>query len=283
MDDRTKNILRRNAAWVDAQKEALLAAQAGIASELSRICRADGRSADPAEAFGSVFPDGLCSASFARFCREYAKGQTEPAMLASLLPESAVEEDEPDNALTAYMRNPYSDRAFSVFSDKVTRLSAQYHPSFAAVCEEVYYGRCNYCILPFQTPEDGMLSSFFRMAEKHDLKISAACDIGIKDENTSIRFALLRRGLSLDIQQQCFFQATVILPPDIPPGKFLAACEETGASIERITTFPLSYTNEIASFSICFRISPTCFAPLLLFLRSVLENYSPDGIYALLQ
>lgn len=220
----------------------------------------------------------LCSAEFASLCRAACEGETDLRILSALLPEEYGEEP-PLDTRTAYLRNAYTDRAFAVFSRHIERLSAQYQPSFTAGCEEVYYGRCSYCILPIRNSEDGMLTSFTRMMTKYDLKIARICDVVSQDGESTIRYALLRRGLELSVPRDGLLQITAVLPSDVHCGQFLAACEKTGASVESLTTLPLRYTNEITSLSICFRIGKNSTLPLLCFLTQALESCTVDGIY----
>lgn len=271
------SVLARNMRAVLPYREALSELTDGQLAELARVCRAEIR--DPADAFRQTFRLPLCSTEFARLCRMTADSG---AGLIRLLPEQTPSE-KPSNRRTAYLRNAYSDRAFAAFSGDIDRLSAQYLPSFSAACEEVYYDRCSYCILPLQSSEDGLLASFSRMIAKYDLKIARICDVVLQDGESTMRYALLKRGLELNIPDDGFFQATFVLPKDASCGAFLAACEETGAAVDRITTTPLHYTNDISALTVCFRIGRESTAPLLLFLRSVLESYTPDGLFSLIR
>lgn len=270
------SILRRNMEAVAREEEACAALHDGTLAELALLCRGG---LDAAQAFRAVSDAPFCSAEFARLCRRLCGGVTDPAVLVSMLPEHSAD-DTPTDTRTAYLRNAYTDRAFAAFARQIDRLSAQYQPSFSAGCEEVYYGRCSYCILPIRNSEDGTLTSFSRMIAKYDLKIARVCDVTTQDGDSTMRYALLRRGLDLRVPAEGILQITLVLPEGISLGRFLLACEATGAAVDCVTTIPLRYTSEIASLNICFRINRENTAPLLCFLTHVLESCTPDGIYS---
>lgn len=270
-------ILRENMETVSEYRAAADALAAGTEAELARLCR---ETDSPSEGFTAVFGTQLCSVAFARLCRRVLGGITDTAILARLLGcENAAEEMPPDTR-TAYLRNAYTDRAFAAFSDGIERLSAHYQSSFSAGCEEVYYGRCSYCILPIRSTEDGTLTSFTRMIAKYDLKISRVCDIPTQDGDAAMRYALLRRGLDLRVPESGILQTSAVLPQGISVGTFLLAAEATGAAVEDITAVPLRYSDTLTALNICFRIDRMSAAPLCCFLGTVLDSCTPDGIYA---
>ncbi len=249
----------------------------GLITELLTAAR---ETSSPASAFRTVFGDDLCTADYAYFCTALLEQQDSPALVQELLPDfTAIGAKYPEGH-TAYLSNVYSDRAFDLFSRSTPRLSAYHHPSFTAACEEVYYDRSQYCILPLYNSEDGALTSFIRLMTKYELKIHRVCDISSPDNDTTVRFALLRRGIVPKIPTDGFLEIRLVLPEGMRIGTFFAACEATGTQIARIRTVPTSYNNDVTSLFVTFRISPANGAPLLLFLRSVLYSYSVEGIYS---
>ena len=266
------SVLRRNLGELAQGAGELTVLTDGQLAELARLTSPENAARD----FRAVCGEALVSVPFARLCRILLSGSADAA---PLLPES-VSTEPPANTRTAYLRNAYADRAFAAFSRGIERLSAQYASSFSAACEEVYYDRCCYCILPLESSEDGLLSSFSRMIGKYDLKIARVTDVPMQNGDTVMRYALLKRGMETVIPERGYLQATFVLPHEIPCGAFLAACEESGASVTRVTTVPLPYTSAPASFTVCFRTERRSAAPLLLFLREALESYTPDGLFA---
>jgi len=271
-------VLRENMESITTQRTLYDALLFGTEAELARLCRTGDALAD---VFTAVCGAPLCSPEFARFCRRVLGGITDPAVLRQMLPPEAAAEERTPDTRTAYLRSAYTDRAFAAFSRGIERLSAQYQASFSAGCEEVYYGRCSYCILPIRSTEDGTLTSFTRMIAKYDLKISRVCDVATQNGESTMRYALLRRGLDLRVPEHGILQAALVLPDGVSVGQFLHAAEATGAAAEDITTVPLRYSDTLTSLNICFRIDPMSAAPLLCFLSAVPGSCTPDGIYAL--
>ena len=70
----------------------------------------------------------------------------------------------------AYLRNAYADRAFRRFCEQLGELSVVYCTDFESVCEEVYYGRADMCILPLDSSRDAKLIGFVRLVDKYELK-----------------------------------------------------------------------------------------------------------------
>ena len=275
MNTDARRILRRNLEELRRVRRDSDALREGTLAETAAFCAGD----DPVQAFRDIYGEPLCCEEFARYCRMTAGGITSAEQLAQYLPDPASAEDIPSDTRTAYLRSAYTDRAFSSFAGEIHRLSAQYQSSFQASCEEVYYGRCSYCILPIRNSEDGVLTSFTRMITKYDLKIARVCDVATQDGDSTMRYALLRRGLDLHAPQDGFLQTTLLLPAEISVGTFLRAAEETGASAEDITTLPLRYSSDRLSLSITFRINRESTAALLMFLSAAAESCTLDGIY----
>lgn len=276
MQNDTISVLADNAAEIRQTAASLRVLTDTQIAELARAAR---KEAEPIAAFRRVFGEKLCTVEFARFCRTLFENQTESATLASLLPEFTPLGEPYADGTAAYLPNVYSDTAFERFSAALPSLAPDPQPSFNAACEEVYYDRARYCILPLQNSQDGVLSSFSRLITKYELKIYRICDVTAEDEDAVIRFALLRRGIVPRIGTAGYFEVGCVLPTDVTVAAFLSACEALGARAARIRTVPLSFTNERSSLHVTFRLTGECAAPLLMFLRSVLETYTTDGIY----
>ena len=277
----TTNILRKNA--VDTQKatDALEELRYGILYDLSKLLATD-PDASPASLYADVISRDLCTKDFAQFCRQCTRNAFDSNTLADLLPEMARANAESGPFTVAYLKNTYSDNAFSVFAGQLNNAEAHPGTSFQSVCEEVYYGRCGACILPFYTSEDGTLISFLRMIAKHDLKIAMTCDVNVQNEDNILRFALLQHTLSLPQSQTVHIQINAILPGELSIGTFLATCEHTGASVTDLVTLPLTYTSDFPSYTIRYRTDRSDLPSLLLFLHSVLDSYALEGIFTML-
>lgn len=129
------------------------------------------------------------SALIAHFCRAVC---TYCAERGIELPLSRFFEAEDDGgARVAYVKNAISDEAYRAFSGVLENASVTYLPSFSAACEEVYYGRVPYCILPYENSEEGVLSGFMRLMHKYELYPHYVCSC--RGENGTTGMALLGR------------------------------------------------------------------------------------------
>ena len=94
-----------------------------------------------------------------------------------------------------YQRNSYTDQAYQQFSSLLSEARASYTHSFSSVCEEVYNGFSEYCILPVENSAEGRLSSFARLIARYELKLAATCDVRVGEDKVT-RFALLRKSIT---------------------------------------------------------------------------------------
>ena len=96
----------------------------------------------------------------------------------------------------SYQRNRYTDEAYEQFAALLPEPRASYAHSFRSVCEDVYNGLCEYCILPLENSAEGRLTSFSRLIAEYEMKIAAVCDVRVGEDRVT-RFALLRRTVTL--------------------------------------------------------------------------------------
>ncbi len=95
----------------------------------------------------------------------------------------------------AYQHNIYTDEAFLHFSRVLPTAKAVYSDSFTAVCDRVFNGLCEYCILPLETSQDGKLVRFYHLIQRYELKIVLTCSVTTSDNRSTTVFGLCRRGL----------------------------------------------------------------------------------------
>lgn len=276
MCDDLLSVLAENVSELRKTADALAALTNVQIHELSAAAK---EHTDPTVLFRAVFGEALVTPEYALFCRRLLGGRTDKALITALLPEFTPLGDAYADGEAAYPPNPVSNAAFQRFAERMPALRAQNQPSFSAACEEVYHGRCRYCILPLQNTQDGVLASFSHLIAKYELKILRVCDIAADDGESVIRFALLRRGVVPHVPDEGFFEIGVVLPEQISIGAFLRAADALGARIEHLRTVPLTFASGHTSLSVAFRITRECMAPLMLFLRTALDGYTPEGIY----
>ena len=254
----------------------------GLIREITRLFLSQNAHTDPATWYKSAMSDNLCTPEFAQYCLDVCQ-EAHPFSPEDFLPESVRIGDPPALCRVSYQKNNYSDRAFSRFFGELDDAEAVFLPTTASVCEDVYYGRCTHCILPIYSSQDGILTTFTKMIEKYDLTIHAVCNVTISDNDSFMRFALLRHEPALPSTDPCYVQFNVVLPQSITIGRLLHACETFDSYVSEIISYPLAYTTEGISYTIRLRVPLDNLTALMMFLRSILDNYSLEGVFTMIQ
>ena len=186
----------------------------------------------------------------------------------------------------AYFQNAYADAAFRIFSGVLDTPSVVYMPDFTAVCEEVYYGRADMCMLPLDSSRDAKLISFYRLIDKYELSPVYSCDVTSPDGGITTRYALLRRTIGLPEPEQlekansCFFEFTLVPDESNALCDVLWAARECGLSLYKVDSIPLTWSDSEFACDVILRVNSrqglTAFA---LFLALAVPQYEPLGIY----
>ncbi len=190
----------------------------------------------------------------------------------------------PPNAYNriVYQRSSYADSAYLKFAPLLTVSRASYAHSFPSACEDVYNGLCEFCILPLENSAEGLLSTFFRLIERYDLKIAATCDISGADHSRTSRFALLRRNLTpvLDPKQkELYFSFCVDAGGRPTVSELLLAAELYQIEIYRMDSFSKREGKEIPSVRLTLRTDAERLYAYLLYLAMEMPHCNPIGFY----
>lgn len=121
------------------------------------------------------------------------------------------------------------------------------------------------------------------MISKYDLMIHTVCDVSMPDNDSVMRFALLSHSLALPTTDPCYVQFSTVFPSSIGVGRLLNACEILEARVTEMITYPLAYTIDDISHTIRLRVPLDNLRALLMFLHSVLDTCSFEGIFTIIQ
>lgn len=196
----------------------------------------------------------------------------------------------------AYQHNIYADEAFLHFSRVLPTAKAVYSDSFTAVCDRVFNGLCEYCILPLETTQDGKLVRFYHLIQRYELKIVLTCSVTTSDNRSTTVFGLCRRGLlwpRLLLPNKKFsFEFLFWQEPDHASlGEVLTAAAACSLSLVRTDCLPRSDEEILIGagypFALHFEIpadhDPSAhtgdFLAFLLYLSVHSPSYLPLGIY----
>lgn len=197
-----------------------------------------------------------------------------------------------------YQHNIYTDEAFLHFSRALPTAKACYADSFTGVCEQVFDGQCEYCILPLENTQDGKLVRFYGLIEKYELKIALTCTVTTSDNRHSTVFGLCRRGITwpqllVHDRSVCFeFLFWQESSEHLTLAKLLSAAECASLSLLRADCLPRSDDEIVMGagypFDLCFELSPQKaggfsserdFLAFLTFLSIHSPTHLPLGIY----
>ena len=182
----------------------------------------------------------------------------------------------------AYVKNLQTDSAYLAFSQGIDAPKAVYFHSFTDVCEEVYNGICEFCILPIENSDEGRLNSFYTLIDKYDLHICSVSDIPSGRKGNITRFALIRKNS--DIDMTIINKNDGCLEISVAAGRFptladlLDAAAFCGMSPSRINSYPNGQNGEYTT-SILFPLSNADVRTFLLFLSFDFPHCNVIGIY----
>lgn len=117
---------------------------------------------------------GIPSVAWVSFLQKVSRRLQQNGGLHICLPPSLLPEAPMQGAAgrIAYVRNPLSETAYGRFLSFLPEAAGNAFDHFQDICEEVYNGICEYCLLPVSNSSEGRLSRFCGMILKYDLKMS---------------------------------------------------------------------------------------------------------------
>ena len=221
-------------------------------------------------------------------CKEICKKRAEKGKeitIYDFFPDSGI----PLNERIAYVRNPLSDEAYSIFSEYLENPMVLYPHNFAGACEEVYYGRCGYCILPYENNDEGVLSGFKKLIIKYELTPVMMCQVvsGI-DETNVTRFVLLSKTphkilKDEDKDAHLMLRITVDNPEANEMANITTIANIFGLVYNKTENYPSALYDGQYSETLVFEIANGDIIPFLLYLNLEVPSGTIDGIYVLIE
>ncbi|MBQ8408716.1 MAG: hypothetical protein IJY39_07610 [Clostridia bacterium] len=197
--------------------------------------------------------------------------------------ETAVSEEASERI--AYLKNSYNDAAYMQFASLFNSPRAAYYGSVADVCESVYNGSCEYCILPVETSADGKLLSFYELILKYGFKITAVYDL--QSEGGYTRYALLGKkfafhnpGLRSKARNR-YFEFVVTENENTSLEELLCAASFCSLKLRRIDTLNVHKEKSFGNAYICpvFRADGSDLQTFFAYLVIDCPEFIPIGLY----
>jgi prephenate dehydratase len=243
---------------------------------------ADAATQSPASGcYGKLFSrsDRITLCSF--ICENLGRRPAPPSILELLGCDGTEGENEAPNRIS-YVHNYYSDEAYGTFAQALENPTVMYSPDFASVCEDVYYGRAKYCILPVESSTDGVLSRFRTLIGKYELNIALSCDVQTQGDDIYTRFALLRRGIvSLPVSdgERVFEFSATFDDGGASLGDVLDAADAYGLKLRHISPLPASYSGRSGMYDLAFSFADSGLPEFVVFLSLEVPQFEALGIY----
>ncbi len=177
----------------------------------------------------------------------------------------------------ACFSNRAADEAYEEFAKHIPRSDQVICESIAAVCEEVYDGRCELCLLPIYTSADGLMQNVYRHTVRFGLAPIMSIDMQ-SDGDYFVRYFLFaanpckRKGADT--------VSLTVVPDDEAEIAFLpAALASYGASLEDMHSLSHSLYEERCAFRFDFKMKDADMMKILLFLQINFPRFEINGIY----
>lgn len=190
----------------------------------------------------------------------------------------------------ACFENIISEKAFAFFSEIIDDPKVMYLPSYREICEAVYNGICEYCIIPLYGAEGERLHGFYSLIHRYELKIYATGIIDVGSGNNTI-FALMKKSLPVSVNEKLplgnggnkaesnigLNRLEIMVPGEAVNSfvEILRASEFSGLKVLRVDT---SAGTE-SSISVQFDISNAEILPFLIYLTAYFHGITVTGLY----
>ncbi len=184
-----------------------------------------------------------------------------------------------------YQKSSYTDSAYLRFASLLKGCRAAYAQNVTSVCQDVYNGISEYCILPIENSAEGLLNSFAALIARYELKIVSVCDISSADGSKTTRFALLRKRLSpllIEKGQPHFLEISVALQDAPSVSDLLSAAQLCGLQVERVHTVAAQESENTHILHAVFTATQEQTAVFLLYLSMEAPQFVPIGLYQLI-
>lgn len=171
--------------------------------------------------------------------------------------------------------------AFSRFAKKDSQLTASFVSSFTEACEDTAAGLSDYCILPIENTNEGLLSGVYSLIDRYELFITGVCEV--ETESVSTKFALLCRqpyGIIDNIKMQSL-TLRVSGGYGFVMSKLYIGADLLAVEMKSAMSVPLGYTDGYAHLCTFVGSSERLFA-FLLYLGVMRIGHTIVGAYEII-
>ncbi len=212
--------------------------------------------------------DGLSIRGFAEVCADVAKERK--------FAYGDIDTEPISSARIACFKTAPSQSAYRAFARELAMASESVYDDYSSICEAVFTGAADFCILPVWGSDDGVLLPFLRLARKYELHAVLSCDIQPSDDDRQTRFCLF--GSKIKNRRGSDTVDLFVSTADENIHRLLSGIDQIGGSCQKLTALPHAmFPDENLFCSV--RIGRENIDALLLFLRLFAQSVSVCGIY----
>lgn len=215
---------------------------------------------------------------FAIFCREIFDVYNANRLKKAYLSANKPLQTRRISGRVSCVKSFYEDAAFNEFSKYMDSYSPVYCSDFQSTCEDVYYDRSDFCILPLETSSTGLLWSFRKLIKKFELRIFAACGIESDEDETQI-FSLVGNP-PLTVQGN-YMEISVPAESDNDLYGLFSSLEVLEAGIRRVSALPSTYRNDKYDYHICLNVSNCNTEVVKYYLDAIYPKHVLYGLYSI--
>ena len=179
-----------------------------------------------------------------------------------------------------YVKNPYADEAYDVFSQDFSDPRVWYCKDFKEGLSMVSKGEVGYCLLPLED-SGSRIQSVQELIFKGDFKISAVTPVFGFDGNADMKYCLVSKDYFYpDFSDEDDKYLELRISKEAPLTHLLTVAEYFGYDIYRINSVNLrSQEGDNSCYSVMFRDMGTGFLPILIYILLFTDECTPLGIY----
>ncbi len=180
----------------------------------------------------------------------------------------------------AYFPGAAAHEAYRIFSGTMDA-AVTYPGDFTAVCEEVYDGLCDYCILPIANDSEGTLHRLRAMIDRYDLRIVMTCLVQSGDGESE--FALLTREILAPMNGEACLSLSAALNSASDAAGIMDAASANSLEILMAERMPGSSEDGTPVWDFRFLGDIRDFGGLLCYMSLEYPRYTPLGVFKALK
>lgn len=182
-----------------------------------------------------------------------------------------------------YVRNPFSDEAYDVFSQDFSDPRLRYSSSFKECVSALDNGEASFCLLPLEEKGGVRLPTVSELIYRNDLKINSVTPVFGPDGSADMKYALVSKSFTVPDRRKGddrYLELRLGADDTRSLQELLLALDYFSMSVYRINT--VSFENEGESdtyYSLVVRDGKEGFVTLFTYLTLFYADFVPVGIY----